>query len=281
MPPVTRVAAMLFVNAKGELLLQLRDDKPDIRFPNHWGVIGGRVEPGESYDEALVREVEEEIEETVTGYDYWDTHDSPGFSIAMFAARLDKPAAQLTLHEGQRVEFVSPQEAMMLPLVPWLAEVLPAFVRSGLYRRLCPDALPVPNEEAASIVFVNRRGELLLRLRDDKPGLLFPAMWDLIGGAMEDGETPLEAAIRESKEEISVFPENLEYWDAIRGVVLIHVFAASLDVPARSLILTEGQRLGWFDPPAALQLPLVPYMARLIPAFTGMAAYRNRIFDGG
>ena len=29
MPEVTRVAVMLYVNTKGELLLQLRDDKPE------------------------------------------------------------------------------------------------------------------------------------------------------------------------------------------------------------------------------------------------------------
>ena len=91
-PSVVRVAAMLFVNAKGELLLQLRDDKPEIRFPNHWGVIGGHVEDGETFEDCLVREVSEEIELDARAYEYWDTHESAGYSIAMFAARLDEPA---------------------------------------------------------------------------------------------------------------------------------------------------------------------------------------------
>ena len=274
-PPLVKVAAMLFVNAKGELLLQLRDDKPEIRFPNHWGVIGGHVEDGETFEDGLVREVSEEIELDARTYEYWDTHESAGYSIAMFAARLDEPAEALTLHEGQRVEYVSPQAAMMMPLVPWLAESLPRFVRSELYQRLAPDALPPGNAEAASVIFVNARGELLLRLRDDVPGLAFPGMWDLIGGAMEEGESPEDAVVRETLEELGLVLEHFLYWGDIRGVVLIHVFTAPLDVPAQSLALTEGERVEWFAPDAALKLPLVPYMERLIPQFVSTPPYKD------
>jgi 8-oxo-dGTP diphosphatase len=266
---------MLFVNAEGELLLQLRDDKPEIRHPNHWGTIGGHVEAGETFEQALVREVAEEVELVATGYEYWETHESPGHSLAMFAARLDQPAESLTLHEGQRVEFVSPQAAMMLPLVPWLAEELPRFVRSELYQRLCPEALPPGNAEAASVIFVNRDGELLLSLRGSQPGLPFPSMWDLIGGAMEEGETPEDAAVRETLEELGLVLEDFLYWGDIRGVVLIHVFLAPLDVPAASLALTEGERVAWFEPQAAMALPLVPYMERLIPQFTSTPPYSD------
>jgi 8-oxo-dGTP diphosphatase len=275
MPDVTLLAAMLFVNRQGELLLQLRDDKPEIRFPNHWGVIGGHVEAGETDEEAVVREAYEEVERRLTQFERWGDHVSPGYHIAVFAARLDTPASEIVLHEGQRVEFQSPQAAMVMPLVPWLLEVIPQFVRSGLYRRLAPRALPVPNLEAASVVFVNRRGELLLRLRSDLPDLPFPAMWDLIGGAMEDGESAAEAAVRETQEEIGLDLADYAYWDDVRGVVLIHVFAAPLDVPAESLLLTEGERLAWYAPDAALALPLVPYMRKLVPNFAASAIYKR------
>jgi 8-oxo-dGTP diphosphatase len=222
-----------------------------------------------------VREAYEEVEQRLTQFEYWGEHVSPGYHIAVFAARLDTPASEIVLHEGQRVEFHSPQAAMVMPLVPWLLEVIPAFVRSGLYRRLAPQALPVPNLEAASVIFVNRRGELLLRLRSDLPDLPFPAMWDLIGGAMEDGESAAAAAVRETQEEIGLDLTDYAYWDDVRGVVLIHVFAAPLDLPAESLLLTEGDRLAWCAPDAALDLPLVPYMRRLVPKFAASDAYRS------
>lgn len=280
MPDTTKVAVMLFVNAKGELLLHLRDDKPDIRYPNHWGVIGGQVEPGESFEQALVREVAEEIEVSVQDYEYWDAYKTPGQETAMFVARLDTPAEQLTLNEGQRVEFASPQEAIVRPLVPWLAKVLPDFARSEVYRRLCPEALPVGNDEAASVIFVNREGELLLRLRDDRPDIIFPARWDLIGGAIEDGETPEDAAVRETLEELGLVLEHFLKWGEMKGIVLIHVFMAPLDVPAEGLELAEGQRVQWFDPTSALELPLVPYMTRLIPQFVGTPPYSELFSDG-
>lgn len=275
MPDSSRVAVMLFVNAKGEILLHLRDDKPEIRYPNQWGAIGGHLEAGESFEDALAREVAEEIEVEALDYEYWDSWEGDGNSIHIFAARLDQPADALTLNEGQRVEFASPQAAMMLPLVPWLAECLPRFVRSEVYKCLCLDALPPGNAEAASVIFVNARGELLLRLRDDRPDILFPACWDLIGGAMEDGESPEDAAVRETLEELGLVLEHFLYWGEVRGIVLIHVFLAPLDTPAELLNLTEGERVAWFAPDDVHTLPLVPYMERLIPQFVNTSPYKD------
>jgi 8-oxo-dGTP diphosphatase len=34
------------------LIIYLRDDKPDIPFPNHWDLIGGHVEEGETPEQA-------------------------------------------------------------------------------------------------------------------------------------------------------------------------------------------------------------------------------------
>jgi 8-oxo-dGTP diphosphatase len=126
---------------------------------------------------------------------------------------------------------------------------------------------------------VNRDGQLLLRLRGSQPGLLFPAMWDLIGGAMEEGETPEDAVVRETLEELGLVLEHFLYWGDVRGIVLIHVFMAPLDVSAESLDLTEGERVEWFDPAAAMWLPLVPYMERLIPQFTSTPPY-SELFPG-
>jgi 8-oxo-dGTP diphosphatase len=42
-------------------------------FPSTWDSIGGRVEPGESIDEALVRELQEEIGITPTDWSHLET----------------------------------------------------------------------------------------------------------------------------------------------------------------------------------------------------------------
>lgn len=59
-PDIFIVAAILF-SADGRYLLQLRDDKPGLPLRDHWALFGGEVDPDESADAAILREVEEEL----------------------------------------------------------------------------------------------------------------------------------------------------------------------------------------------------------------------------
>src|SRR5436305_13508 len=43
-------------------LMQLRDDKPRIFLPGHWGLFGGSIDPGEDAAAAMRRELSEELE---------------------------------------------------------------------------------------------------------------------------------------------------------------------------------------------------------------------------
>ena len=53
------VKAVIFKDEK--FLLQLRDNKPNIPYPNTWAFFGGGVEEGEKHEEALKRELKEEL----------------------------------------------------------------------------------------------------------------------------------------------------------------------------------------------------------------------------
>ena len=60
MEPIPRVSArVLPVSPDGEVLL-LQDRDPAERDVLRWGTIGGAVDPGESLEEAAVREMHEE-----------------------------------------------------------------------------------------------------------------------------------------------------------------------------------------------------------------------------
>ena len=48
------------ITYKNKYLLQLRDNKKRISFPNHWGLFGGRKEKKESDILTLRREIKEE-----------------------------------------------------------------------------------------------------------------------------------------------------------------------------------------------------------------------------
>ena len=56
-----QIAMVLLFDRHNRLLIYLRDDKPEIPFPNQWDFFGGHVEEGETPEEALVREVKEEL----------------------------------------------------------------------------------------------------------------------------------------------------------------------------------------------------------------------------
>ena len=59
-PPISVAIAIL--HRHNQFLLQLRDPIPtNIVYPGHWGFFGGHIEPGETPDVALRRELIEEI----------------------------------------------------------------------------------------------------------------------------------------------------------------------------------------------------------------------------
>ncbi|OJX75926.1 NUDIX domain-containing protein [Magnetospirillum sp. 64-120] len=57
----SNACAALLVLENGRYLMQLRDNKPGIWYPDHWGLFGGGVEDGEDSQEALIRELNEEL----------------------------------------------------------------------------------------------------------------------------------------------------------------------------------------------------------------------------
>ena len=99
-----------------------------------------------------------------------------------------------------------------------------------------------------SIIFHNSRHEVLLVLRDDKPSIVCPNMWDLPGGHVESDETPAECIVREMLEEIEVNVEGCalfkvyEFSDRTE-----HVFIKSAEFDVESMVLHEGQMLRWFS----------------------------------
>ncbi|SPF79317.1 hypothetical protein ALP8811_03258 [Aliiroseovarius pelagivivens] len=54
-------------------------------------------------------------------------------------------------------------------------------------------------------------GKLVTILRDDRPDIPYPDMWDMPGGGPEPGETPEDCVLRETCEELSlvISPDQL------------------------------------------------------------------------
>ena len=61
----------LIVCDDGRYLMQLRSQRAGIFYPGHWGLFGGAVDPGETADAALSRELREELGIEITHAEYF------------------------------------------------------------------------------------------------------------------------------------------------------------------------------------------------------------------
>src|SRR6266849_6424599 len=58
--------------------------------------------------------------------------------------------------------------------------------------------------DAVAALLVHEDGRYIMQLRDGKPGIFYPAHWGCFGGAVDTGETPVDALRRELREEIQL-----------------------------------------------------------------------------
>jgi 8-oxo-dGTP diphosphatase len=110
-----KIAAIILENDKSELLLYLRDNKPGIPFPNYWDLIGGHVEDGETPEEALVREVKEELNIDLKEYTFYKkyeclTGDAYENIKYIYTGKINLPIEEITLLEGERPQYFSREE---------------------------------------------------------------------------------------------------------------------------------------------------------------------------
>ena len=124
----------LLLTADHKLVIQLRDDKPGLPFPAHWATLGGAIEPGETPDQAIERELNEEIEPAppVTFWRYIEHHFSANGSqhtVAnhVYIGHLPCPLAEIKLYEGQRLAAFSAAEINEIPVAYGLDTVFRKF----------------------------------------------------------------------------------------------------------------------------------------------------------
>ncbi|MFN3650761.1 MAG: NUDIX hydrolase [Armatimonadota bacterium] len=126
-----RVAGVI-LHRDGRVLLQHRDDRPDIVSPNLWVIFGGHLEPGEEPEAGARREIQEELGLSLEPPLELFHHDDDGNRERFFfAADLRVPIAELTLYEGQAMELLGPEEIRRYPLVPFHRELLLRFLGSN------------------------------------------------------------------------------------------------------------------------------------------------------
>jgi 8-oxo-dGTP pyrophosphatase MutT (NUDIX family) len=97
----------------------------------------------------------------------------------------------------------------------------------------------------------NSQGDFLVQKRSmSKP--VNPGIWSVTGGAVDSGETPLEAAYRECKEELDVEikPEEIQLMMTVkRPKVFVDVFLVDKDINLSDIKMqeTEVDDVKWFN----------------------------------
>lgn len=115
------------------------------------------------------------------------------------------------------------------------------------------DLPPLPREVPpfyAGVVLWGRSGDILLQKRDDLPDISSPGWIGTFGGGGDHGETAIQCAIREIKEEtnIDLDPDHLipllKREKRFQGPTVIPIFTfCAIDVPEDSIVITEGTLL--------------------------------------
>ena len=139
------LASAILVDSRGWLLLQERDEHALVA-PNQWGLVGGHLEPGEDWDQALLRELEEEsglrldhglelwFDEVVQHSPKVSTHLADRWRI--WVGKVDLTDDDIVLGEGRRIVFVDPAVAPTLDLGGTASRVVPSFLASQHYQQL-------------------------------------------------------------------------------------------------------------------------------------------------
>ena len=83
--------------------------------------------------------------------------------------------------------------------------------------------------KSIKVILVNPRNEIVLVLVDDprivdENGKYNGQFWNLVGGALEDGETPKEAALREIYEEIGIDANKIKFGHEVwHGEIVLQI----------------------------------------------------------
>ena len=88
-------------------------------FKGGWEFPGGKIEPGETPQQAVVREIKEELDATVKVGDLITTieYDYPTFHLSMDCFWCEVVSGELVLKEAEAARWLTKEE---LDSVPWL-----------------------------------------------------------------------------------------------------------------------------------------------------------------
>lgn len=127
------MSTLLAVNTQGEILLLRRPAHSS--FPGHWQFPEGKQDAGETPEQALIREVREEVGHHLIQYRYlyevYNTikKDNKQYDVYRKVYQANQSIPVTLSHEHDAYQWMHPQEALdSLLLIPGAADTLSRFL---------------------------------------------------------------------------------------------------------------------------------------------------------
>lgn len=131
----------------------------------------------------------------------------------------------------------------------------------------------IEHRDVACAIIFNSFGEILLQKKDLRY-LSYPGIWSFFGGAVEKGETPKEAVIRELKEEIGINFEEIKLFNTCdcedphpQKILKGKMFTFIAQHNGTDIKLTEGAGFAFFSKEEILSLNMIPYTKEITLKF--------------
>jgi len=130
---IVAVAAAVITRNDGRFLLGQRG--PDTFYPGYWEFPGGKVEPGETPHDAIVRELREELGIEVLAATPWIVreHVYEHAHVRLHFFRVTQWHGELRDHVHAALEWQRPDDLTVAPMLPANAPVLAALRLPNLY----------------------------------------------------------------------------------------------------------------------------------------------------
>ncbi|MEN9327444.1 MAG: hypothetical protein RI947_252 [Candidatus Parcubacteria bacterium] len=129
-----QVALVLFENNVGEILLHLKDNKQELLFANEWSLLeGSSGESGEGAGQ-MVRSIMEDFSIHPSSFKYFNSYKhysekhKTQFEIFVFVCKANLPILKVTLHEGQKINYVHPRDIASLELPQIIEKIIRDYV---------------------------------------------------------------------------------------------------------------------------------------------------------
>ena len=128
-------SSIIFINDERKILLFLRDDTPNIPYPDMWDVPGGHVDKNERPEQCIVREMKEEMNMTLDEFELFSKIEFEDRIEYTFWARANFSIDEIVLLEGQKLKWFTKDEAKRTPLAYGFNEIVEKFFAQAPFEK--------------------------------------------------------------------------------------------------------------------------------------------------